>query len=65
MQYFKGTIAGGGINKKPMDPLKNSEYTYSSLAEGKAYQVKAEYEGELAQGSMNGESLVDTALAAA
>jgi prepilin-type N-terminal cleavage/methylation domain-containing protein len=65
MQYFKGTIAGGGINEKPADPLKNTEYTYSSLAEGKAYQLKAEYEGELSQSAMDGKSLVGEAHAEA
>jgi hypothetical protein len=65
MQYFKGTIAGGGLNKKPLDPLKNSEYAYSSLAEGKAYQIKAEYEGDLAQGTMESPPVSDAAYAAA
>jgi hypothetical protein len=46
-----------------LDPLKNVEYTYSSLAEGKAYQIKAEYEGDLAQNAYG--SLSDTAFAAA
>jgi hypothetical protein len=68
MQYFKGTISGGGINKRPVDPLKNTEYVYSSLAEGKAYQIKAEYEGELAQGATGFDGvkpLIDTAFAEA
>jgi hypothetical protein len=65
MQYFKGTIAGGGLNKKPVDPLKNAEYAYSSLAEGKAYQIKAEYEGDLAPSAMPGGILADTAHAEA
>ena len=65
MQYFKGTIAGGGLNEKPLDPLKNTEYGYSSLAEGKAYQLKAEYEGDLAQNAMGGGFLAGTAHAEA
>jgi type II secretory pathway pseudopilin PulG len=64
MQYFKGTIMGGGINKKPVDPLRNTEYTYSSLAEGKAYQIKAEYEGELTQNAIGEKGILDTAFAA-
>ncbi len=64
-QYFKGTIAGGGLNEKPLDPLKNTEYGYSSLAEGKAYQLKAEYEGDLAQNAMGGGFLAGTAHAEA
>jgi hypothetical protein len=35
------------MNKKPVDPLKNSEYTYSSLAFGNAYQIKADYENDI------------------
>jgi hypothetical protein len=65
MQYFKGTIAGGGINKKPVDPLKNTEYAYSSLAEGKAYQIKAEYEGELNQAAYEDNPLLNSAFAGA
>jgi prepilin-type N-terminal cleavage/methylation domain-containing protein len=65
MQYFKGTIAGGGLNKKPLDPLKNTEYGYSSLAEGKAYQLKAEYEGDLAQNAADAGFLAGTAHAEA
>jgi hypothetical protein len=61
LQYFKGAIAGGGINKKPLDPMKNTEYGYSSLAEGKAYQLKAEYEGELNQSASNAIPMVSTA----
>ncbi len=64
MQYFKGTISGGGINKKPVDPLSNTEYVYSSLAEGKAYQIKADYEGNLAQNAMGEKSILDIASAA-
>ena len=37
------------MNKKPVDPLKNIEYTYSELAEGRAYQIKIDYEGDLTQ----------------
>ncbi len=48
-----------------MDPLKNTEYGYSSLAEGKAYQIKAEYEGDLNQTANNAESLVKDAHAGA
>jgi hypothetical protein len=65
MQYFKGTIAGGGLNKKPLDPLKNTEYGYSSLTEGKAYQLSAEYEGDLAQNAADAGFLAGTAHAEA
>ncbi len=47
IQYFKGTVSGGGINDKPTDPLKNSEYGYSSLAFGTAYQIRADYENDV------------------
>lgn len=50
---MKSSIAGGGLNKKPTDPLDNSEYTYSSLAYGKAYQIKMNYEGDLNQIAWN------------
>ena len=36
---INGTVSGGGITKKPVDPLKSSEYVYSSLAQGSAYQI--------------------------
>lgn len=49
MQSMKTSIAGGGLNKKPVDPLSNAEYVYSSLAYGKAYQLKVNYEGDLNQ----------------
>lgn len=49
MQSMKTSIAGGGLNKKPVDPLSNTEYVYSSLAYGKAYQLKVNYEGDLNQ----------------
>lgn len=45
--YLHNTISGGGLNTKPIDPLKKTEYIYSSLAYGKAYQLKTEYEGDL------------------
>ena len=47
MQYFKSAVPGGGINEKPADPLRNAEYVYSSLAFGTAYQLKADYEGDV------------------
>jgi hypothetical protein len=65
MQYFKGTIAGGGLNKKPVDPLRNSEYTYSALSEGKAYLIKTEYEGDLPKNAWNENSVLDTTYASA
>lgn len=51
LQYLHSTISGGGLNKRPVDPLKGTEYTYSSLAEGKAYQVKGDYEGDVTAAS--------------
>ncbi|MDD5197788.1 MAG: DUF1566 domain-containing protein [Candidatus Gracilibacteria bacterium] len=41
--------AGGGVkvSKNPTDPLATTkEYTYSKLAFGNAYQIKADWEGE-------------------
>ncbi|OIP52967.1 hypothetical protein AUK10_03100 [Candidatus Gracilibacteria bacterium CG2_30_37_12] len=40
--------AGGvSLNRKPTDPLNIAkEYNYSRLAYGKAYQIKADYEGD-------------------
>jgi len=32
------------INKKPIDPLNNSEYIYSLLSYGNSYQIKSSYE---------------------
>lgn len=61
LQNLKTSIAGGGLNKKPVDPLDNTEYEYSSLAFGKAYQIKADYEGDLNQTSFH---LIDEAMAA-
>lgn len=46
VSQFHASISGGGLNKRPLDPLRNTEYVYSSLAFGKAYQVKADYEGD-------------------
>lgn len=45
-QKLHTSISGGGLGSKPVDPLKKTEYTYSSLAFGNAYQLKAEYEGD-------------------
>lgn len=47
-------VSGGGLNKKPIDPLKNTEYVYSVLAFGKAYQLKTEYEGDVNATASNG-----------
>ncbi len=63
VNYLKSTVMGGGINQKPTDPLKNSEYVYSSLAEGKAYQIKAEYEGDISA-SLERNLLIASAYAA-
>ncbi len=66
LRRLNGTIAGGGLNKKPVDPLKNTEYTYSSLAFGKAYQIKGEFEGDSRSGvSLGMPGAVGTAHAAA
>lgn len=46
LQQLHSSIAGGGLGKKPVDPLKGTEFTYSTLAFGKAYQIKTEYEGD-------------------
>lgn len=46
VQKLHGSIAGGGLDSRPTDPLKGTEFTYSSLAFGKAYQIKTEYEGD-------------------
>lgn len=50
------------MNKKPVDPLRGTDYVYSSLAEGKAYQVKVDYEGDLT--ALNDGIFVNTAYAA-
>jgi hypothetical protein len=63
MQVFKSSISGGGLNEKPTDPLNNKEYSYSELADGKAYQLKVDYEGDLNQTAMD-TSLVNSASAA-
>ncbi len=57
LQAMRSSIAGGGLNKKPIDPLKNTEYVYSELAEGKAYQIKVDYEGDIAQTAIDIELL--------
>ncbi|MDD5376998.1 MAG: FISUMP domain-containing protein [Candidatus Gracilibacteria bacterium] len=55
--WYQGTIGdsvmniinanGAKMNKKPTDPLTpTKEYTYSTLAFGAAYQLKADYEGD-------------------
>ncbi|MDD2745404.1 MAG: prepilin-type N-terminal cleavage/methylation domain-containing protein [Candidatus Gracilibacteria bacterium] len=66
LQALRTSISGGGLSKKPVDPLDNSEYEYSSLAFGKAYQIKAEYEGDLNQTAyqLNTPSLTEEASAA-
>lgn len=47
IQKLHTSIAGGGLDSKPVDPLKNTDYAYSTLAEGKAYQIQAAYEGDV------------------
>ena len=64
LQYFRSSIAGGGINKKPTDPLNNSEYTYSSLAFGKSYQIETDYEGDIDNTTLALPSITHEALAA-
>lgn len=49
LQKLRTSIAGGGLNKKPIDPLDNAEYTYSTLAYGNAFQIQTEYEGDISQ----------------
>lgn len=34
----------GKMSKKPTDPLTGKEYTYSKVAYGAAYQIKADWE---------------------
>lgn len=46
LQTFRSSISGGGLSKKPVDPLKGADYVYSTLTEGKAYQIKVDYEGD-------------------
>jgi hypothetical protein len=43
---LRSSINGEGLNKKPVDQLQGTEYTYSRLAYGKAYQIKAELEND-------------------
>lgn len=47
LQVFRSSIAGGGLNKKLVDPLRGTDYVYSEVAEGNAYQIKADYEGDV------------------
>ena len=63
LQVFRSSISWGGLNDAPIDPLTNKEYTYSELAEGKAYQIKVDYEGELNQTAID-TSLINQAVAA-
>lgn len=52
IQQLHSSISGGGLDGKPTDPLKNTDYAYSTLAFGKAYQVKVDYEGDLAHSNI-------------
>lgn len=61
IQKLHTSISGGGIDGKPTDPLKGNDYAYSILAETNAYQIKTEYEGDLAWSNL----LPNTAYAAA
>lgn len=36
------------MNAQPVDPLDKTEYTYSRLAYGNSYQIKAECENDVA-----------------
>lgn len=62
LQAFRSSISGGGLNKKPIDPLDGSDYSYSVLSQGKAYQVMADYEGDLS--AFGAPSVVESAYAA-
>lgn len=62
IQRLHTSVTGGGIDSRPIDPLKGTEYTYATLAESKAYQIKAEYENDLGQTAI--EYPVSTAYAA-
>lgn len=46
IQKLHTSISGGGLDSRPTDPLNGAEFTYSKLAFGKAYQIKATYEGD-------------------
>lgn len=39
-------MGSAGLSKKPTDPLRNTEYTYSVLKYGSAYSLKTDYEGD-------------------
>ena len=41
------------MSKKPVDPLSTAEYTYSKLAFGAAYQMKADWEGDSVLGLLS------------
>jgi hypothetical protein len=43
---LRNSINGEDLNKKPVDPIQGTEYTYSRLAYGNAYQIKAELEND-------------------
>ena len=41
------SIAHGGIGQKPSDPLLGTDYSYSTLAYGRGYQILAKTEAPL------------------
>lgn len=47
IQKLHTSIAGGGLDTKPVDPLRNTDYAYSTTADGKAYQIQTAYEGDV------------------
>ncbi|MDD2745378.1 MAG: prepilin-type N-terminal cleavage/methylation domain-containing protein [Candidatus Gracilibacteria bacterium] len=65
LQAMRSSISGGGLNKKPVDPLDKTEYTYSSLEYGKAFQIKVNYEGDVNQAAYYFPSPISTTYAAA
>lgn len=64
MSRIQGTINGGGLKIKPIDPLRSTEYTYSTLAYSKGFQIKIDYEGDLNVLASAVPEMVPTAFAA-
>lgn len=64
LQQLSASVSWGGVWKKPMDPFRNTDYTYSSLSFGKAYQLKAEFEWDVNTTALLWHGVIETANAA-
>lgn len=52
-------VGGSKLSKKPVDPLRNTEYSYSVAAETREYQIVTNYEGDSL--SYKAENVIDGA----